>query len=60
MQNNHSYQILCFLDLLHNDWSVLRYITSYNGLYTGFFKTLVLITTVRDTRLPTVKASDVT
>jgi len=25
-----------FLDLLHNDWSALRYITSYNG----FFKTL--------------------
>jgi len=28
--------------LLHNDWPALHYITSYNGLYNGFFKTLLL------------------
>jgi len=38
MQNNLSYQILHFLDLLHNDWSVLHYITSYNEFYNGFLK----------------------
>jgi len=42
-QNNHSYQILRFLNLLHNDCSALCYITSYNGLYNGFFKTLLYI-----------------
>ena len=30
-----------FKDLLHNDWLALYYITSYNVLYNGFFKTLI-------------------
>jgi len=29
-----------FLALLHNDWSALGYITSYNELYNWFFRTL--------------------
>jgi len=32
-----------FLYLLHKDRSALRYITSYNKLYNGFFKTLLPI-----------------
>jgi len=42
---------LCFLALLRNDWSTLGYITSYNELHNGFFRTLGL-TYRSDVRAP--------